>query len=452
VSTEILLNCKTGWNGRRDRTRGEATTRQIDQNRHENRWKRLSVVRSRRHRKEASSVRLCVRSTNERKTKTLPRSLAPHAREVASGWFLVLASFAHCKTLAARSWAGILTLNPPLSRSTMDAFLRGLFGLNHQHHQQHGEAQGHSRGGKGGVVVVAAGSAAAGTAVAAAAAAAAQQPAARVIPPAAAASVAVAVANDAAGVEEASSWMMLDDENVRKRSRASSSENERRSRSRSRSGGGVIRASASRARSGGARTPGLVLSPRSGAGGDLGDLESEEDDQQRPVKRFRGERGVIPVSPLAHSRGSKKEKAAASPLKLLPDDMLAHCLSFLGGVEDRFSIQATSKQFRKLSNSDAMRRNIQVGGDRQTGLHGIIREHDTPESASKNLDPYVQAGNLEAIYMYVSCGRPIVWLQSVRRHSSGGYVAHCLLFHKKILGSVSSRATATRTWRPGSAC
>jgi hypothetical protein len=277
----------------------------------------------------------------------------------------------------------------------MDAFLRGLFGLNHHQQQQHGEQppqqQGHARGGKGGVRVAAA---AAGTAAAVAA-----QPAAAVIspPPAAIAAAAAAalVSSDAGTAEEAASWMLLDDENARKRSRASASS------SGSSDVAGYAKPSGASARSGGARTPGLVLSPRYGEAPD----DSEEDDN-RPVKRFRGERGsVIPVSPLSqNSNGdddNKKKKAAVSPLKLLPDDLLAHCLSFLGGVEDRFSIQATSKQFRKLSNADAMRKNIQVGGDKQTGLHGIIREHDTPESASKNLDPFVQAGNLEAIYMYV---------------------------------------------------
>jgi hypothetical protein len=46
-----------------------------------------------------------------------------------------------------------------------------------------------------------------------------------------------------------------------------------------------------------------------------------------------------------------------------------------------------------------MRKNIQVGGDRETGLHGIIQEHDTPESASAALIPYARAENYEAIYM-----------------------------------------------------
>lgn len=44
---------------------------------------------------------------------------------------------------------------------------------------------------------------------------------------------------------------------------------------------------------------------------------------------------------------------------------------------------------------------IEVGGDRSTGLNGILQEDDTPETAVDKLDPYLQAGNLEAMYMYV---------------------------------------------------
>jgi len=93
------------------------------------------------------------------------------------------------------------------------------------------------------------------------------------------------------------------------------------------------------------------------------------------------------------------EDEKKSPLSKLPEDIVAHCLSFLGSASDRHSLQCTSKQFRKISNKEDMMKNVQVGGDRKTGLHGIIQEHDTPETASKSLQPYADAGNLEAIYM-----------------------------------------------------
>lgn len=114
-------------------------------------------------------------------------------------------------------------------------------------------------------------------------------------------------------------------------------------------------------------------------------------DTERPVKRFRGLTRTIPIA--------EEKKTVVAPISKLPEDVLAHCLGFLGGVEDRFRLQSTSKQFRRISNSAEMREKIQVGGDRKTGLHGIIQETDTPETASENLKPYAEAGNLEAIYM-----------------------------------------------------
>lgn len=127
-------------------------------------------------------------------------------------------------------------------------------------------------------------------------------------------------------------------------------------------------------------------------------LHDDDGDEPRPIKRFRGERNVVPISPLAQKK-KESVRSQQSPLSKLPEDVVAHCLSFLGSVEDRFSLQCTSKQFKKISDSPEMRSKIQVGGDRSTGLHGIIQEHDTPETASQNLVPFAEAGNLEAIYM-----------------------------------------------------
>lgn len=126
-------------------------------------------------------------------------------------------------------------------------------------------------------------------------------------------------------------------------------------------------------------------------------------DQARPVKRRRGTDGrshqiVIEDEAVTESEECRDSGEGAS-LLALPEDLIAHCLSFLGGVEDRFSLQCTNRQFRRISNSDEMLIGIQVGGDKVTGLNGIISEKDTPESASDNLAPFALAGNLEAIYM-----------------------------------------------------
>jgi hypothetical protein len=137
----------------------------------------------------------------------------------------------------------------------------------------------------------------------------------------------------------------------------------------------------------GSRTPTLISTSRSA---------DSDDEEARPIKRFRGERRVVPVAPAARKKPPPTPK---SPLSTLPEDVMAHCLSFLGSVEDRFSLQSTSKQFHRISSSDDMMANIQVGGDRETGMHGIIQEQDTPDTSADKLAPFARAGNLEAMYM-----------------------------------------------------
>ena len=143
------------------------------------------------------------------------------------------------------------------------------------------------------------------------------------------------------------------------------------------------------------RTPTLISTLSS-----VVDSEPDTTVEGPPAKRRRGENDqTIPV--LKDEIGEEEKKDQTCPLAQLPDDVLAHCFSFCSGVEDRFSLQCTSKQFRRVSNTDEMMIGIQVGGDKKTGLHGIISETDTPESSACNLLPYARAGNLEAIYMYV---------------------------------------------------
>jgi hypothetical protein len=135
-------------------------------------------------------------------------------------------------------------------------------------------------------------------------------------------------------------------------------------------------------------------------------IADDEDSLERPVKRFRGIRGYIAAVPSlvtdASTTTEQKPKTVPSTLdvSLWPEDVVAHCLLFLNGVNDRFALQTTCKQFKRISDSDAMRKDIMVGGDKKTGLFGIIDEEtDTPESASAKLEPFARAGNLEAIYM-----------------------------------------------------
>jgi hypothetical protein len=133
--------------------------------------------------------------------------------------------------------------------------------------------------------------------------------------------------------------------------------------------------------------------------------QEEENEAERPLKRFRGDSRAVSVTPSEEQSTRLVETKAettvpaCSPFQTLPEDVVAHCLSFLGSVEDRFALQCTSKQFRRISNTETLLSTIEVGGDKLTGLHGLIQDHDTPETASGHLTPYVAAGNLEAIYM-----------------------------------------------------
>lgn len=106
--------------------------------------------------------------------------------------------------------------------------------------------------------------------------------------------------------------------------------------------------------------------------------EEPAEDLPRPIKFFRGATRIVPVAP-------------PGPLENLPEDVVRRCLSFVGGVGDRFAIQCTSKQFHRLSNGDDTLRMVDV--------ENIILDEDTVESVMKKLTPYAQAGNLKALYM-----------------------------------------------------
>jgi hypothetical protein len=144
------------------------------------------------------------------------------------------------------------------------------------------------------------------------------------------------------------------------------------------------------------------------------DTDDDLSSLRRPLKMFRGTKHYkihcIPP-PLEEeeqakttSKGEAEEKVRTqilkeTPLDLLPEDIVSHALSFLNDVSDRFSLQCTSKQFRRLSSAPTMMKDIAIGGDPETGMHGIILETDTVVTATEKLTPFVAAGNLEAVYM-----------------------------------------------------
>lgn len=103
--------------------------------------------------------------------------------------------------------------------------------------------------------------------------------------------------------------------------------------------------------------------------------------------------------PTKKARSLIKEESKL--LQMVPTEVLHHVLAFCSSTKDRFAIQTTCKTFQRISDaSPELLANVWLGGD-TNGKGALLREEDTPATASIKLTPYCQAGNLEAIYMYV---------------------------------------------------
>jgi len=149
--------------------------------------------------------------------------------------------------------------------------------------------------------------------------------------------------------------------------------------------------------SGGSSTPTLIATASTRRVSEVPSFREEDD--LRPIKRFCGPSGVALSPSVVLDLEKKTEASKPAPLSNLPEDVVAHCLSFLSSTEDRFALQCTSKQFNRISNADEMLIGIQVGGDCSTGMHGIVQDEDTPDTAANKFMPFAMAGNLEAVYM-----------------------------------------------------
>ena len=129
-------------------------------------------------------------------------------------------------------------------------------------------------------------------------------------------------------------------------------------------------------------------------------MPNATDASDRPLKRFRGQSKIVAVpQPISSLPKGAAQQQKSEFLSTVPEDVVAHCISFLGTAEDRFALQTTCKLFRDISNSDAILAGVNVGGDKENGRLGIIQDHDTPASAAAALAPFARAGNLEALYM-----------------------------------------------------
>jgi len=183
----------------------------------------------------------------------------------------------------------------------------------------------------------------------------------------------------------------------------------------------------------GSRTPVLVL-PRS-----AGDMFGSQD---RPCKRFRSEgtpdqsSGEKP-KPRTRLETSDVSQCRSDLLRMIPEDVVQHVLSFVPTAADRFAIQTSCTVFRQASNSVAILRNLDLGGDLETGKLGILTEDASPSSAARALAPIARSGNLEAVYMLgmirsycsgnVEQGILILQLASCRSFSRASYALGLML-------------------------
>lgn len=151
---------------------------------------------------------------------------------------------------------------------------------------------------------------------------------------------------------------------------------------------------------GGSRTPALVTPSRRCSVPLEVPSDEEDSTMERPLKKFRGNSKIVsvPRSISGFTQQQIQQKKSAF-LSTVPEDAMAHCLGFLGSVEDRRALQMTCKLFRDVTNADFMLAQVCVAGCPETGKMGIIQENDTPATAAAALAPFARAGNLEALYM-----------------------------------------------------
>jgi hypothetical protein len=89
-------------------------------------------------------------------------------------------------------------------------------------------------------------------------------------------------------------------------------------------------------------------------------------------------------------------------LEVLPYDIWHQILGYCGTRHDRFAVQMTCKLFRQISNeSSELLSTLILGGDIM-GRGSVLRDEDTPIVACHKLSLFCRAGNLEAMYMYVT--------------------------------------------------
>ena len=83
----------------------------------------------------------------------------------------------------------------------------------------------------------------------------------------------------------------------------------------------------------------------------------------------------------------------------LPDDLVGHCVAFLDPAEDRASVTLTCRKLRQMINADRILRLTNLFGSPSAKNRCIILESDSKESAMKRLQPFLNAGSTDAMYL-----------------------------------------------------
>mmetsp|Transcript_27670 Transcript_27670/g.39577 ORF Transcript_27670/g.39577 Transcript_27670/m.39577 type:complete len:436 (+) Transcript_27670:214-1521(+) len=83
----------------------------------------------------------------------------------------------------------------------------------------------------------------------------------------------------------------------------------------------------------------------------------------------------------------------------LPDDLVGHCIAFLDPAEDRASVTLTCRKLRQMINADRILRLTNLFGCPSAKNRCIILESDSKESAMKRLQPFLNAGSTDAMYL-----------------------------------------------------
>ncbi|KAL7528840.1 hypothetical protein ACHAXR_003524 [Thalassiosira sp. AJA248-18] len=141
------------------------------------------------------------------------------------------------------------------------------------------------------------------------------------------------------------------------------------------------------------------------------------------------------------SSSSSSGGASSQPsplLRLLPNDVLSHCLSYINTPSDRFALQVCCPTFSKLSNSEEMLANIDLGGGGSSssslfagGVENVYSPFDTAILENNELDNTGNNANGNGVDLL---GGPIIQPEAVA--AAGGRREQYLNMQNSSIGMI----------------